>query len=84
MSTRHPYLSFDLGEFGWCRHCQKAHRTAAWQAKEWKCPSCGASAFDLWAWEHLRAFHPSYPEVPEEGAYYALHPDKEEEGQERE
>jgi PHP family Zn ribbon phosphoesterase len=70
---QHPDLNVLLGEYSWCLHCQRVHKTTAWQEKGWKCPACGGSALDLWDRRHVRAMNPAFPEAPEEGALFPIH-----------
>jgi PHP family Zn ribbon phosphoesterase len=70
----HPFLDLNLGEFCWCLHCERVHKTASWQAKGWECPACGAGAFDVRPWEEIRGLVEGYPERPEEGKYHPQYP----------
>jgi hypothetical protein len=70
----HPFLDLNLGEFSWCFHCERVHKTASWQAKDWECPACGAGALDLQRWEGVLAWGYGYPLRPEDGKYYPQYP----------
>ncbi len=60
-------------EWVWCVHCERVHRREDWEKRDLYCPTpgCDGNAMDAMSWERIREFSPEYPEVPEEGAYYA-------------
>jgi len=76
---QHPFDGVDYGEFTWCFHCERAHRTELWVENNWMCPGekCHGSAIDAHAWDDKGGFprcgHPEYPDIPEEGKYYPLY-----------
>ena len=69
----HPFLNVWLSAYSWCLHCQKVHKTSAWQEKDWECPGCGGSAMDVWRWEQVCAVQPLFPRVPQEGCFYPIY-----------
>lgn len=78
----------EFGEWTWCLHCERVHRTEKWVANDWQCPSPGCDGTLLDAhdfenpsgWPTVSYISGGYPnryvylENPTDGGYYPLHP----------
>lgn len=63
-----------MGEFYWCKECQRAYGKAQWVATYWRCPT-GFCRGDLWSavsWNVLRLQHADLPKEPLTGALYPV------------
>jgi hypothetical protein len=74
---QHPVFDYELGEFAWCLHCERANRSEQWASNHWMCPTilCDGSPLDIRPWEDMQDLHPHFPDRPTPGSIYGLYGD---------